>query len=68
MLAPPLPVDVGTMDSAFFSASLTSSQAFTFNGQTVDFKELVPHSVTFDAEASFGSAQVVLGHVMEDFC
>lgn len=44
---PPLLVNVGTMANGFFSAELTSSQEFTFNGETVDFEHLVPNGITW---------------------
>ena len=44
---PPLLVNVGTMANGFFSAKLTSSQEFAFNGKMVDFEDLVPHGITW---------------------
>jgi hypothetical protein len=44
---PPILISVGTMASGFFSAKLTSSHEFELNGQTVDFKHLVPNGVTW---------------------
>jgi hypothetical protein len=44
---PPLIVNVVTMANSFFSAELTNSQEFAFNGETVDFKKLAPHGLTW---------------------
>jgi hypothetical protein len=44
---PLLVINVGTMFNAFSSSELTSSHEFVFNGQTVDFKDLVPHGLTW---------------------
>lgn len=44
---PPLLVNVGTMANGFFSAKLTSSQEFAFNGKIVDFEDLVPNGITW---------------------
>lgn len=44
---PPLLVNVVTMANGFFSAELTSSQEFAFNGKNVDFKHLVPNGLTW---------------------
>jgi hypothetical protein len=49
---PPILVSVGTMTSGFFSAKLTYSRAFVLNGQTVDFRNLVPNGVTWLVTAS----------------
>ena len=44
---PPLLVNVGTMASGFFSADLSNSNEFVFNGHTMSFKHLVPRGVTW---------------------
>jgi hypothetical protein len=44
---PLLVINVGTMFNAFSSSELTSSHEFVFNRQTVDFKDLFPHGLTW---------------------
>jgi hypothetical protein len=44
---PLLVINVGTMFNAFSSSELTNSHEFVFNGQTVNFKGLVPNGLTW---------------------